>query len=182
MTDRGDWMQTFTGKQFFPLDPRAEEICIEDIAHALSLLCRYGGHCRTFYSVAEHSLLVESAMKGDDVRMRLGALMHDAAEAYLVDVPRPIKRNLPLYSQIEMQVDVAISEKFDLYWPIKQAVIGSLDNRILLDERAALMAPTDHDWRIEGKPLGVKIKGYHPQQAESLFLRRFHELHGALAR
>lgn len=179
--DRGDWLQTFTGRQFFPLDPRPEDVCIEDIAHALSLLCRYGGHCTTFYSVAEHSLLVESAMKSNDPRMRLGALLHDAAEAYLVDVPRPIKGHIPPYGHIELNVEVAISEKFDLYWPIKQPVVGTLDNRILLDERAQLMTPTPHDWKIEGKPLGVKIKGYHPHQAESLFLRRFNELQGAIA-
>lgn len=179
--DRGDWMQTFTGRQFYPLDPRPEDVCIEDIAHALSLLCRYGGHCTTFYSVAEHSLLVESAMKSNDPRMRLGALLHDAAEAYLVDVPRPLKRHIPPYGQIELNVEVAISEKFDLYWPIKQPAIGALDDRILLDERAQIMAPTPHDWGIEGKPLGVKIRGYHPQQAESLFLRRFNELSEAIA-
>nr|WP_246422957.1 phosphohydrolase [Mycoplana azooxidifex] len=162
------------------LDPRPEDVCIEDIAHALSLLCRYAGHCTTFYSVAEHSLLVESKMKTDDARMRLGALLHDAAEAYLVDIPRPLKGHIPPYGQIELNVEVAIAEKFDLYWPIKQASIGALDNRILLDERAQIMTPTNHDWNIEGKPLSVKVRGYHPQQAESLFLRRFNELWGAL--
>ena len=55
---KGDWMQTYTGRQFWPIDPRANEVHIEDIAHALSMMCRYNGHCRTFYSVAEHSVLV----------------------------------------------------------------------------------------------------------------------------
>lgn len=174
--DRGDWLQTFTGRQFFLFDPRAEDVCIEDIAHALSLLCRYAGHCRSFYSVAEHSLLVESAMKTNDVRMRLGALLHDAAEAYLVDVPRPLKRHLLPYGEIELNVEVAIADKFDLYWPIKQPAIAALDNRILLDERAQIMTPTSHDWNIDGRPIGVEIKGHHPQLAESLFLRRFNEL------
>lgn len=177
---RGDWLLTFTGKQFFPMDPKPEDICIEDIAHGLSLLCRFAGQCTTFYSVAEHSLHVERAMKTDDVRMRLGALLHDAAEAYIVDIPRPVKHYLPHYGQIELNVEVAIAEKFDLYWPIKQPAIASLDNRILLDERDQIMTQSPHAWGIEGKPLGVRIHGYHPQLAESQFLRRFNELWEAL--
>lgn len=182
MKDRGDWLLTFTGKQFFPLDPRPDDICIEDIAHGLSLLCRFAGQCRSFYSVGEHSLLVERAMKGDDVRMRLGALLHDAAEAYIVDVPRPVKRQLAMYRDIELNIEVAIAEKFELYWPIKQPVIEGIDNRILLDERDQLMTPSPHDWGIPGKPIGVRIHGHHPQLAESQFLRRFNELWEALPR
>ena len=75
----GDWLQTFTGKAFFPLDPRPEEMDIFDIAHALSNLCRYGGHCNKFYSVAEHSVLVSILCRlyyGEQVALQ--GLLHDA--------------------------------------------------------------------------------------------------------
>jgi uncharacterized protein len=89
-------MQTYTGLAFWPLDPRPDEIRLVDIAHALSKLCRYGGQCLSFYSVAEHSLLVAS--KAPD-HLKLVALMHDASEAYLLDIPRPIKRHLAGYAE-----------------------------------------------------------------------------------
>jgi hypothetical protein len=75
---RGDWMQTFTGRRFWPLDPRGEDVLIEDIAHALSLLTRYGGHCTRFYSVAEHSVLLARAATPENA---LWLLLHDASEA-----------------------------------------------------------------------------------------------------
>lgn len=82
------WIQTYTGKKMFPLAPKREDICIEDIAHALSMKCRFNGHCNLFYSIAQHSLIVASLVKPE---LRLAALLHDAAEAYLPDFCRPIK-------------------------------------------------------------------------------------------
>ena len=90
MSERvGDWIQTMSGVIFYPLDPRPEEIRIEDIAHALSHQCRFAGHCREFYSVAEHSVRVSRELPQE---FMLWGLLHDASEAYLVDLPRPIKR------------------------------------------------------------------------------------------
>ena len=80
----GSWLQTYTGIQFWPLDPRPEEIDIQDIAHALSLLCRFNGHCQRFYSVAEHSVHVSTILAPE---FGLWGLLHDAAEAYLSDIP-----------------------------------------------------------------------------------------------
>src|SRR5262245_27549306 len=105
----GDWMQTISGRKFWPLDPRPEEVCIEDIGHALSLVCRFGGHCHTFYSVAEHSvrvsLLAEDMAKSsahwtdENIRMiALSGLLHDAAEAYIGDMVRPLKRQPQMVS------------------------------------------------------------------------------------
>ena len=108
----GDWIQTYTGKQFWPIDPRACEITIEDIAHALSLQCRFSGHCREFYSVAQHSCLVSSYCIDEDAGW---GLLHDAAEAYLVDLPRPIKRFSSLgveYRKAEERVMAAVNEAF----------------------------------------------------------------------
>lgn len=107
---RGDWIQTYSGRAFYPLAPYPQDVCIEDIAHALSQLCRFGGHCRRFYSVAEHSVLLSRVVVPE---FQLWALLHDASEAYLVDVPRPIKKQLPAYVEAERRVMAAICARFE---------------------------------------------------------------------
>lgn len=108
---RGDWIQMHSGIAFWPMDPRADEVRLEDIAHSLSLLCRFGGHCSRFYSVAEHSVHVARLCSPE---VALWGLLHDASEAYVVDLPRPIKRQLPEYAEIEGLVQFAIAEHFGL--------------------------------------------------------------------
>ena len=176
MTERQDdnWCQTFTGRQFFPLSPRVEDVCIEDIAHALSMQCRYGGACLQFYSVAEHCVLLSRVVAPEHA---LWALMHDAAEAYLVDVPRPIKKALAGYAHAESVLLGVIEERFDL-GPYPEEV-KEADNRILLDERRQNMAPSPASWgeAIESlEPLGVTLQFWPSWWAESEFLRRFDEL------
>ena len=108
------WIQTFTGRQFWPLEPRADEIFIEDIAHHLSNLCRFTGACRSFYSVAQHSVLVSlCAPPGENP---LWGLLHDASEAYLIDVARPVKRSAALvgYRVAEARMMEVICECFGL--------------------------------------------------------------------
>ena len=170
---RGDWMQTFTGRKFYPLSPQADEIDPVDIAHALSLLCRYGGHVDRFYSVAEHCVLMSHAVSPDHA---LWALLHDATEAYVVDVPRPLKRSLPEYQAVEEKVMVAIAEKFGLSMPMPTEVKDA-DNRILLTERNILMASTRERWAQEDLvPLLVTINGWLPSQAEYYYTERLMEL------
>src|SRR4051812_20612492 len=89
---RGDWMQTYTGRAFWPLDAQPEDVDPLDIAAALSMLCRYGGHVSRFYSVAEHCLLMSEAVAPEHA---LWALLHDATEAYMGDMVRPLKRQMP---------------------------------------------------------------------------------------
>jgi hypothetical protein len=160
---RGDWMQTFTGRRFYPLSPRAADIDAADIAHALSLLCRYGGHVDRFYSVAEHCVLMSRAVPPEDA---LAALLHDATEAYIVDVPRPLKRQLPGYREIEQAVWHAIAVRFGLDLALP-ASVHEADNRILLTERNALMANAG-TWSLDGvvEPLPVAVIGWSPPQAE----------------
>jgi len=169
---RGDWIQTASGRQFWPLDPRPDEVCIEDIAHALSNQCRYGGHTKRFYSVAEHCCILAAYAPE---ALRFTALMHDAAEAYLVDVPRPIKKSLVIYYDLEREIEIAIANRFGLMWPWHPDVMV-LDTRILTDERQQLMATPPIAWGTDAKPLGVTIEGLEPAIAKRRFLDLFERL------
>lgn len=171
---RGDWMQTFTGRAFFPLDARVEDIDELDIAHALSLLCRYGGHARRFYSVAEHCVLMSEAVAPEHA---LWALLHDATEAYVGDVVRPLKRHLPEYVAIEDRLMGVICARFGLK-PGMPAAVKEADNRILLDERAALLSAPPRPWGPleDAEPLGVAIRSWRPVIAEQAYFERLREL------
>lgn len=111
----GDWMQVFSGGKFYPLDPRPSEVHLVDIANALARICRFGGHCvLPHYSVAQHSVIVASLVP---TGFRRVALLHDAAEAYVGDVIRPIKRSAdfaPAFAAVERQVARAIGARFDI--------------------------------------------------------------------
>lgn len=171
---RGNWMQTFTGKQFFPLDPRPADVDIVDIAHALSMQCRYNGHVERFYSVAEHCVLVSQVVSPEHA---LWGLLHDATEAYVGDMVRPLKLHMPAYCEVEDRVMVAIAEKFSIDQTMPQEVKNA-DSRLLLDERAALMGQPAGDWAIAGEPFGVQIQAWSPHLARAKYLRRFNELIG----
>jgi hypothetical protein len=165
----GDWIQTYTGRQFWPMDPRADEIYIEDVAHALSMACRYAGHCRRFYSVAEHCVLMARQVAPEH---RLWALLHDASEAYLTDVPRPVKPFLPGYREAEDRLMGAICERFGLT-PGMPAEVKRVDSAILNDERAQNMCHSRFDWSIDPTPLGVTLQFWEPAEAERQFLAAF---------
>lgn len=172
MTERrGDWMQTFTGRQFWPLDPRPDEVEILDIAHALANQCRYAGHCRRFYSVAEHSVLLARAFANREER--LWALLHDAAEAYLVDLPRPVKRHVVGYHIAEAAVMAAICMRFGLK-PEMPTAVHKADYRILRDELEQNMSSPPAPWGVqEEEPLGVTLRFWKPDEAEFWFLQEF---------
>ena len=136
--NRGPWMQTYTGKAYFPHDPDAKDVLIDDIAHALSMLCRFTGHTTRFYSVAEHSVHV---MQLVPVEYRFVALMHDAQEAYLNDISRPLKVGLAEYKKIEELNWMAIAEAFDL--PLElPACVKEADATMVWLERRHVMART----------------------------------------
>lgn len=171
---RGDFMDTYSGKQFHPFDPRPDDIEIIDIAHALAMTCRFGGHTKQFYSVAQHCVLVASKASPANA---LRALMHDAPEAYTGDLVRPIKKHpeMVVFEWVEETVERAICARFGLPYPICNDEIKRLDNRILLDEREQVMTPTDHDWNIGGEPLGVEIDRWSPEIAREKFLNAWSE-------
>lgn len=176
MTARGDWLQTWSGRAFYVLDPSPADVCVPDIAHALSQLCRYGGHTKRFYSVAEHCVHVSRAVPAIDA---LWALFHDASEAYLGDVVRPLKhaRALVGYRDVEARVQEAICDAL-LLSPVEPESVERADKAILYDERRALMADPPLPWALgeSGPGVGAIIEGWPPARAEAEFLARYGEL------
>lgn len=168
----GNWMQTFSGRQFWPIDPRADEVEIEDIAHALAHACRFAGHCEAFYSVAEHSVLVSQIVPPEHA---LVALLHDASEAYVVDIPRPLKPYLSGYKEIETRVWRAIADRFGLPHEMP-ASVKEADNAVLLAEADQIMKPHPAPWSVPGVAADVVINCYSPRTARYVFMNRFREL------
>ena len=108
------YITTVTGKHFYPLNPNPQDIDIVDIAHALSLICRANGHFKYFYSVAQHCIACaeEAVERGCSVEVILGCLLHDASEAYLCDVTRPVKKHITQYLQAEEKLQEVIWKRF----------------------------------------------------------------------
>ena len=131
----GDCITTYTGKHFDPTHPAEELICIEDIAHALSLLCRGNGHVRTFFSVGQHCILCakEAEARGYSGRLILAALLHDASECYMSDVPRPFKKSLPEYRKQEEALLNIIYQKYlgSGLSAIEEQKLKEIDNDLL---------------------------------------------------
>lgn len=171
---QGDWMQTYSGYQFWPLDPMPEDVHILDIAHALSNQCRFAGHCRTFYSVAQHSVIVSQVVPLHDA---LWGLLHDAAEAYLVDLPRPLKRHSEmgrLYQAIEGRLVHVICERFGLPTDEPESV-RLADDVVLMTEKRDLM-PGIYKWSEVAEPLSENILCLNPIEAEDQFILRAEKL------
>jgi 5'-nucleotidase len=170
--DPNGWMWTYSGKQYWPLDPRLDDVCIEDIAHGLSMLCRYAGQSTYFYSVAEHSILVSLMVPPE---LALEALLHDATEAYLSDVVRPFKKGLLDYKHWEHLNDEVIRERFRL--PLSEHyLVKEADSNILHTEYRMLMKPfPTHLWSsIPGVfDPNVRLFLWPPAQAEIAFLNRY---------
>jgi hypothetical protein len=171
-----DFIETYTGLPFYPLKPDTEHISIIDIAHALSHQCRYSGHTKDFYSTAQHCCLlaeyVESTMRGSTLDA-LNILMHDSAEAYLVDIPRPVKQFMPEYRKWDHNITMAVRSWVglgDMPIPPWQ---DELDSRIIRDERAQLFGDSGLDWQHKVEPLGITINPWTAETAERQFLIRY---------
>jgi len=160
-------------------DPSSSSFTIDDIAHGLSLICRYSGQCTTFYSVAEHSLLVSYEAVGHEY----AALLHDAAEAFVGDLTRPLKQILPEYKRIETVVERAICERFGISFPLP-IEIKNADLRVLAAEQQQIMPPGTSSWANDARiePANIKVQGLLPGPAKHAFLNRFYELQPSLAR
>lgn len=168
----GDWIQMNSGIAFWPLEPRAQEVRIEDIAHSLSMLCRFGGHCRRFYSVAEHSVHVARLLPP---HLALWGLLHDASEAYVCDLPTPLKRMIPAYEEIEARVQEVIADRFSLPREMP-AEVKAADHAMLLAEARQLMKPHLIPWNEFGKPADVRVRCWTPERAFGEFIVEFDRL------
>lgn len=158
-------------------NPETSQFTIEDIAHSLSNLCRFNGHTRRFYSVAQHSLLVSQLVPED---LALQGLLHDAAEAFLGDVASPLKQLLPDYRAIEKRVEAAVFEKLGLPQYLHESV-KKADLIMLLTEQRDLMPSHTDLWEAQEmglKPMQRAICPDQPYAAKHEFLDRYHELTG----
>ena len=138
-----DFIITFSKQKFSPMQVRAEEIDIIDVAHALSLMCRANGHIRHFYSVAQHCLNCsrEAKARGLSEEIQLACLLHDASEAYISDITRPIKRSLPQYMELEEVLQNQIFNKFNLahLTEAEHYLVKEIDDALLYYELLDLM-------------------------------------------
>ena len=161
-------IRTFSGKWVNVFEPTLEMFDIIDVAHALSHQCRFSGHLTQFYSVANHSIYCyERAVKlGLPLKEQLTTLMHDCSEAYLVDIPRPIKREFTQYKVIENTLMTFLSTKFKFNWP--------LSDRILKIDNDALQ--TEWDYLMIKNKNAPKVNVYSQEYAKELFLDIYNEL------
>lgn len=163
-----------SGHVFDFLNPQGSVFDIEDIAHGLSNVCRYAGQCRDFYSVAEHSILVSEVV----TEYQFEALMHDASEAFIGDVTRPLKQLLPEFKRIEAGVEDAVAQRFGLDRKSK-SLIKDADLQVLAAEQAQVMAPGTADWAAAAgiEPAPVRVRYLSPREARAAFLARFEDLY-----
>ena len=171
-----DRIRTYTGRWFRPLAPTVDDIDIEDIAHALSNICRWTGHVKQFMSVAQHSVLVSQVCKPEDA---LSGLLHDASEAYLADLASPVKHaaSMEAYRKAERKLQTVIYQRFGL--PLRMlASVALADKLVLAAEARALMG---FEWP-EGLeiPEGLRIEPLAPSDAKVQFLERYWDLSGEL--
>ena len=165
---------TAEGTYFDFTDPAGSAFGIWSIAHALSNICRYTGHCAVHYSVAQHSVLVSYQVPAEHA---LAGLLHDAAEAFIGDVAKPLKRLLPDYQALEARVEAAVFARFGLP-PELPACVKHADLVLLLTEKRDLMpACANREWNLQGvQPMERRIRPWVPEQARTAFLQRFEEL------
>lgn len=177
----GTWFATFTGTKFYLTDPRPEDVFIEDISHALSMVCRFGGHTCRFYSVAQHSVYCQQVVEEwhpKDYLLHLHTLLHDASEAYLGDVVRPLKLQMPDYQVYEAKMTAAIYVGLGLPEPTDEqhAIIKRADNILLMTERRDLIKHRGIEWTVQAQPWTKKIIPWSNSDAEHRFFLAYEHL------
>lgn len=182
-----NWIQSYTGLAVTPLNLKPEQVCLADVAHALAMKCRFTGHTRDFYSVAQHCVLGSECIAPS---YALAFLLHDVSEAYLPDIATPIKpfvfvRRCDGHTMEMTWKGLEISHRNtilnvlghqSLLPLLDSAEVQAMDRSMLLAERDALFGRQPCDWKLGGEPAPVSIKPWLPEQAESEFLRRYERL------
>lgn len=190
MHRKGGSILTISGNLFWPLDARASEVRIEDAAHALSMMCRFAGHLNQFYSVAQHSVLVSELIEPQTPYAQLVGLTHDVSEAYLVDIPRPIKKFLPAYKRIESKLQLVVAEAFNINRTKSKTDYDSqwlkdADNKALAIEAHNFVNDPRKLWSIEaqfGYKITTKIDAWTPDEARKQFMKRYKTIMHKIAR
>lgn len=166
------WIRTYTGGRAYFFEPENSLIEIEDIAHALSLLCRFNGATEKFFSVAQHSCIVADKVYEEtgDPYLGFSALMHDAQEAFVSDIPSPFKRRFPEFVEAEKRFEHWLAERFD--YALDLPIIKKHDLKCLATEMRDLMRVSDHKAIIH-PPYAEKIIPISPEVAKRNFLGDF---------
>lgn len=187
----GECLQTRSGKRVYPLDPRQDEIDGNDIAHALSHICRFAGHVRIFHSVAFHSVLVSELVATFHPGLALAAMYHDAAEAYIADIPRPVKRGLrtirsqhafgtctETMEQTEERLLRCIFAALSIPWPDEAGwkLIYHADDAVLRAEAEQLMPAAEWTKQLPEPPSFLCIGYLAPEDARRRFTARASQL------
>ena len=176
----GPYLQTVSGRWVNPFDPDPAQLDPGDIARALANQCRFGGHSRVFYSVAQHCVIVSRVVeeRGGDVEDVFAALMHDAGEAYLGDMPHPLKHRSALgaaFRDAEARLEEAIRDRFTIKADVPE--IKRVGRALLATERRAFSAELWHWPELEDvEPLGLELRAWSPDTAAEEFLMRYTEL------
>lgn len=189
----GTWVQTYTGRDFWPLAVKPDDIHIMDIAVGESRECRYGKQTLRFYSVAEHSVIVSRLVgvaaraagldEATAIALEREGLLHDSDEGYLPDMPRPMKYdpafNFAPFVAAGRAIQAAVFERFGVSsTPASHAAIDAIDKRLVVDETRQFMRHPERYLKRHPdlKPTGVMIDGLDPDDALITFLARFSEL------
>lgn len=174
--DRGHFVETFSGGRFHPFDPVPEEVSLKDIAGGLAHTCRFGGHCRRFYSVALHSIHVSAELDERGRRLAAYGLLHDAGEAYLGDVPRPVKAAFEGLERAERRIRAVVWEAVGLPPPTEDewAAVMAADDRLLAYEASELLV--DGSWADEPPALDYDLDGGSIETVRERFLSRAESL------
>jgi hypothetical protein len=171
------WIQTLSGKKFSYLDPQPESICKCDIVHALSREPRYAGHTLFNYTVGQHSVLCSQMI---DQTYALQAFMHDFAEAYIKDIPHPLKVLIDeesggVLKEIENGIMYAICDKYGVAYPFP-CEVKKADMRMMATERKYLLGASPEPWDVEEEPYDIRIECWKYAQVVDNMFSRWSEL------
>ncbi|OME54155.1 hypothetical protein BSK59_16085 [Paenibacillus odorifer] len=174
----GDYIQVHSGRRFYVLDPKPQDITVNDIAHSLANICRFTGHGDRFYGVGEHSILCARVARklGYSTLQQLYCLMHDGSESVVNDLARPVKQNIPQYKEVEDRIMAVIWEVVGIPKPTEEdyKIVKKIDNTLLVNEMEQLMKRNDVPSDIDYAPMFVDLSvGYNAGESKIPFLTMF---------